>query len=271
MDLNILSQVQIVELSSILPFEWISPIDLVGRKTDDVNLVRHPLLVTPLQDGRYVLLEDSLLLHTLKQLNLKHLPVQVVGKGSLRVVVNRIGLVDIELDDITEICHQFPQQMRIASMNTDAIEEDHVCTVHFDFNNEQIVVHLKDSTSVGCPESLSTLIRSILPLGRYLPLWEETPQYHPLTRTTLFNGVMTLPPCSLEHICTAAESERLFPAGLMKVNTHCRIFNIDFPISVLADDNPLAEKTEFLRELIAFRGQTQRVSYFEGQACFLND
>ena len=146
-----------------------------------------------------------------------------------------------------------------------------IMPVRFDFGKEKIIIILKDSTLIGCPESLSTLIRAILPLGRYLPLCEEIPQHHPLTRTTLFNGVMTLPLCSLDHICGAAESERLFPAGLMKINTHCRIFNIDFPISVLADNNPLSEKEEFLRELIAFRGQTQRVSYFEGQACFLND
>jgi hypothetical protein len=54
------------------------------------------------------------------------------------------------------------------------------------------------------------------------------------------------------------------------VQTPFRVFNIDFPVSVLESDLPGAEKETFLKDLILYREQGCRTTYFEGPVYILN-
>ena len=81
---------------------------------------------------------------------------------------------------------------------------------------------------------------------------------------------LTLPEFSLDDLASAAASERFFPPNIIRAITSQRVFNIDFPLSVLGSDMPLEEKESFMRDLVLFREQSCRTAFFEGRVYILN-
>ena len=81
---------------------------------------------------------------------------------------------------------------------------------------------------------------------------------------------MKLPPFGIDEVAGVVTSGQLFPPHLLSIQSSSRVFSIDFPLSVLRSNIPVEEKEMFLRDLIAYREQSYKTTFFEGQVYFLN-
>ena len=267
---NVLSQVRIIEASKVLHFEWQAERDQnEERRTDDRATVRHPLPVLDCGDGTFILLDDSNQLRSLSEMGLPHLLVQVCARKSIRVIPQKLGLVNFGYEDLLRLTSKYSDQMAMGNP-TDAVPSGFMC-VSFEFPyRSPISFFLRNSTRVGCPLPLEYLFQAILQNGRYVPVVDRRQRADAVFRAVPHSGVMVLPSFTLEDIESAALSDRLFPPNIVRLQSASRVFNIDFPLSILRAEMSSEEKEAFLRDLIVFREQSYRTTFFEGQVYILN-
>ncbi len=267
---NVLSQVRIIEASRVLQFEWPQERDQHDeRRVDDNGTVRHPLPVLDLGDGSFILLDDSKQLRALTETGLPHLLVQVCTRKSIRVISPKLGLVSFGYEDLLRLVSKHPDQMAIGAP-TEAIPTGYM-SIPFEFPyRTPISFYLRNSTRVGCPLPMEYLFRSILEQGRYVPIVDRRQRADAVFRAVPHSGMLAMPSFTLEDIESAATSERLFPPNVIRLQSDSRVFNIDFPVSILRAEMPSEEKETFLRDLIVFREQSYRTTFFEGQVYILN-
>lgn len=272
MDSEIYSQIRILDSSRLRPFEFCQPADC--RVLDDLSelpLLRHPFLTTPLEDDNYLLLEETAAFQALVEAGLKHVPVQICPEAGLRSVSHTIGLTSFSYDDLLRLAARFPRQIAVGRRPGRAAEPTGYLNVSLKFGNRPPVdVRLRHSSRTGCPLPLEYLLRSILRTGRYLPVVELPKNSDTVTRKVSFTATLSLPSFNIDDLKTAALADRLFPAGIIRVVSSFRILEIDFPMSVLTSHISIVEKEAFLRELVMFREQALKTSFYEGRIYLLN-
>ena len=267
---GLLSQIRIIESRRILPFEWESEPES-ARNADNGNgtLIRHPFPVVEIDKDNFLLLEDSERYRELSGAGLEHLPVQVCGRKAVRIAIQRLGLVNFGFNDLTRLSTKYADQIVIGEPGQE--EPSGFIAVGFEFPyREPLPVFLRNSTRTGCPWPLEQIFRAILDIGRYVPRLDRRASGDGVFRTVTHSGTMTLPSFALEDLELAAKSDRLFPPNVIRVLADSRVFNIDFPISVLRADISIAEKELFLKDLITIREQACKTTFFEGRVYILN-
>lgn len=233
--------------------------------------IRHPFLVSPLEDGSFLLLEEVDLYGRLYQSGLAHLPVQSTAIADLKVIGDRIGLIDYHLDDLELLASRYSDQILVRPDREDDCPPDGFAALPIEFcKGAGRVIYLRHLTNRGCPIPMQHLFRSIRRRGRYLPLSPEPVCSQTVTRPISFSAKLTLPPFSNHDLVEAALSDQLFPPRILSPRTSSRVLNIDFPISVLDSDNSLEEKQTFLQDLIVLREQSHRTSLYDGMVFVLN-
>lgn len=267
MNSAVLSQIRIVDTDSVCPFEWTEPER--DRSLDRPNLVRDPFPVMPLDDGNYLLLADVGFYERLADYDIPHIPVQVYPEERVSVTSERLALIGFDYDDLIAVVAKHSDQIIIS--RSDESPPTGFFPVGFEFGDElTITVYLRHSSRIGCAGSLDCLFRAILSHGRYFPAFESRHPNQAILKSALPTAHISLPAFSLKDLQAAATSDRLFPPDLIRPRTGYRVINIDFPVDVLASDISRDEKDAFLRELIVFREQSRRTSFFEGQVYILN-
>jgi hypothetical protein len=267
---GLLSQIRIVRVSDILPFEWeIEPERFPSDDLSEISFVRHPFPVIEIGDGRYVLLEDSARYYELLHADFCDLPVQICPRKSVRIRPLRLDLVDFGYNDLVRLTTRYPDQIVFADA-TLSVPDGYICAVFQFPYRDSVEVYLRHSTRIGCPWPLEHVFRSILQIGRYFPALERRYQPDSVFRAMAQSGSLVMPGFELGDIETAATSDRLFPPNTLQVSPDSRVFNIDFPASVLRADLPPDEKELFLRDLITIREQACRTTFFEGRVYILN-
>lgn len=273
MDLNIISQIRVVDHNRIFPFECPDIKDDIScNSLDEIKVIHHPFLVTRFKND-YLLLNDTSYYESLKRVGLKHFPVQVVSPESLNLQVNKLGLVGFKFEHLQHLAGKFPSRINI-SQNQDSFPCDNYLRVDFQFDIESSLqkhyVFLRHSSRSGCPHSLENLFRAIRSFGDYIPIIERNASDSSLMRLCSLSGTMTLPSFNLADINSALESDHLFPPNIIEAKSDCRILNIDFPMSVLLSNAPTDEKELFFKELVILRLQSRKFSYHEGQVYIFN-
>jgi hypothetical protein len=266
---NLLSQIRIVETDRILPFEWLpSPPQPVDAAGEDIKYVRHPFPVLELSNGNYLLLDHVERFASLSALALNHLPVQICSRNGVRVSSERLGLVDFDLDGLYRLVARHPDQILLETPK-DAAQGYLESMIEFR-DGKPTPIFFRDSSRSGCSGSLDLFFRSILQHGEYLPVVEQGNHSESVFKAASFSAFLTLPPFTLEHLETAASSDRLFPPGIISVSIDARVFYIDFPQSVLQSDMPSRDKEDFLKDLLRLREQSRRTTHYQGQIYILN-
>ncbi|MFH2049339.1 MAG: hypothetical protein ABIJ12_07825 [bacterium] len=273
MDLNIISQIRVVDHSRILPFECLDiKDDISDISLDEMKLIHHPFLVTRFKND-YMLLNDTSYYESLKRAGLKHFPVQVVSPVNLDCQVNKLGLIGFKFEHLQHLAGKFPSRINI-SQNKNGFPNDHYLKVEFQFDNgsnlQKQYAFLRHSSRFGCPHSLENLFRAIRSYGDYIPIIERNVSDSSLMRICSLSGTMLLPSFNLNDINSALESDNLFPPNIIEAKSDCRILNIDFPLSVLLSNAPTDEKELFFKELVNLRLQSRKFSYHEGQVYIFN-
>ncbi|HOP07355.1 MAG TPA: hypothetical protein PLF13_08705 [candidate division Zixibacteria bacterium] len=265
-----MTQIRIVEADQLLPFEELpSPDSSTELTLEETRVVRHPLLVTPMDEFSFLLLDDPAYFQALTRLSLAHLPVQICRPDQISLLPVEAGLIKISRNDILKIASRHSDQMIIGRQPLSVAPG---MEVMFDFGEEAtLIVHIRHSKTRGCPGGLKSLLRDITRIGRYRPIsYPPSGEVSESTFATPVSGRMTLPAFDLEDLRTAAATDDLFPFGITDISPSFRVLDIDFPVSVLGADISIGEKELFLRDLVVLRQQTRRTSSFMGQVFLLN-
>ncbi|MCP4685079.1 MAG: hypothetical protein GY867_06465 [bacterium] len=261
---DIFGQVKIVPISQIGTFEWAET-----SAATDQEVVRHPFLAIRIEDGSFLLLGETAVFENLKRFGVKHLPLQICPSGQVRLAVGRLEIVGFDFRDLTRLAAQHPEQMALESVGSEIPEGCVSALIEFP-EREPLAIHMRHSTRLGCPVPLEFLFRSILTKGRYLPEVELAGSSDTPLKVVVPSARLTIPRFSLDDLINASLSERYFPPGIVRASAGRRVLNVDFPTSVLMSDRSTAEIESFLRDLIIYREQTCKTSFFEGQLYLLN-
>ncbi len=266
----VLSQIKLLETGLICPFEWQETDQSSGDLSiEDINLIRNPFPVVPLEDGNYLLLDDADLYRFLAESDLRHLPVQVLSPENVTVTSEHLALVGFERADLINLIARDPNQIVPGGKSTPCPEG--YVPIKFDFvDADPQTVFFRHSSRIGCPLSIQILFRDILNRGEYSSAVDHRELHDVVVKVPSPSALVTLPPFSLAEMQSAAVSDRLFPPGFLRPSTNSRIVSIDFPLSVLRSDISGEEKESFLRELIVFRNRNRRTSCYTGQVFILN-
>ncbi len=261
---DVFGQVKIVPLGQIGTFEWReSPV------TAEQEVVKHPFLSVRIEDGSFLLLEETAAFESLKKIGVGHLPLQVCPAAQVRLTLGRLLLIGFDYDDLIRLAAQHPEQMVVETIDCKCPEGCLSALIEFP-DRQPLALHMRHSTRLGCPAPLEFLFRSILRKGRYLPEVGLVSNSDTPLKMVVPSAWLTIPGFSLEDLISASISERYFPPGIIKASAGRRVLNIDFPLSVLMSDRSTAEIESFLRDLILYREQSCKTSFFEGQVYILN-
>ena len=273
MEPDIFSQLRLLETDQLYPYESVRLLeDRMTVDLDEISLLRHPFLVTALNDDTdYLLLEETEYFHALTEAGLAHVPVQVCPPESLTSLTSLIGLTDFNRGDLERTTARYSDQIHIDTADNENSPEGGSLALTFEFPDQTpLTVRVRHTSRSGCPAALELLFRAILSRSRYLPTVENDDTAETITRLTSFSATVKIPAFSLDDLKTAASAERLFPPGLARVESTWRALNIDFPLSVLTSPIPIEEKQRFLRELILLRRRASRTSSYQGRIYLLN-
>lgn len=272
MDSKVLAQIKILSAESILAYEWPgSPQRALDVDLESLSVVRHPFLATPIDDDSCLLLSETGHFRALSEAGLSFFPVQMCEPDSIRVARHRLGFDTFAFDDLSRLSARHPEQIVLQEGPPKTSGPLGFVGLDFKFaDGRRVQAYLRHSSRVGCPVPLEHLFRAVTQMGRYLSIVDGADNGDSLTRLARIASTVTLPPFSLEDIKSAAQSERLFPPGLIDAVSTRRILDIDFPITVLTSNIAVSEKEAFLKDMILLRRQSRRTAVYEGQVYLLN-
>lgn len=272
MDSKVLAQIKILPAESIAVYEWPgSPQKALDIDLTSLSVVRHPFVVTRIDEDSYLLLSETGHFRALREAGLPYFPVQVCDSDEIHVTQRRLGLDQFTFDDLNRLAARHPEQVALREGAPQKSGPLGFIGLDFKFaDGRRVQAYLRHSSRVGCPPPLEHLFRAVVQKGRYLSIVDDAQDGDSLTRLAKVAATVTLPQFSLADMKSAAESERLFPPGLIDAASTRRILDIDFPITVLTSNIAIAEKEAFLKDMILLRRQSQRTAVFEGQIYLLN-
>lgn len=267
---NVLDQIRIVGIESVLPFEWPDTLDQNAiESADSMSLIRDPFPVVRIPEGNQLLLENGELYRDLVASGVCHVPVQVYPAESVRIVADTVALVGFGYADLVRLAARYPDQFIVRESQ----EEPPVGFVSARFDipgSDTVHLHLRHSSRTGCPHSLDYLFRAIASKGSYMPVIEQDHAAEPVVKVAKATAYLTPPAFCLEDLTAAAVSDRLFPPNILRSLADYKVINIDFPMSVLRSDIPPDDKESFLGELIRYRTQSRKTAFVEGRVYILN-
>jgi hypothetical protein len=267
---NVLDQIRILNVESVLPFDWPETTEGVGADDDDSHrLIRDPFPVIRIQNGDQLLLENAGLFRALISSGIGQVPVQIYPAEAVKIVADTVALVGFGYADLVRLAARYPDQFIVREYPDDPPVG--FVPARFDLpGSDRIFLHLRHSSRTGCPHSLDYLFRAITSKGSYLPVVEYGDSSEPIVKVAKATAYLTPPAFSLEDLTAAAVSDRLFPPNVFRPLAGYKVINVDFPLSVLRSDMPPGDKESFLRELIRFRAQSRKTAFVEGRVYILN-
>lgn len=260
---------RLLDVEQIHCFDWsLTPHNVIDH--DEARLIRHPFPVLDLEDGSFLLLQDADSFRSYQMLDLTHLPVQVCTRKSLRVTSPRLALINFTYGDLQAFAEENRGLICLDEPDSSTSHNDYL-HLHFEFpRHRSLIVHMRSDHASGCPAGISALFQQILRKGTYMPDGGSGSFADAVLRSQTFSGHLTLPSFGLIDLERAAFTEQYFPPYVIMVQTDRRVFNIDFPLSVLRAEIPVEEKEQFLKDMVLIREQSCRTTFFEGQVYILN-
>ena len=263
---EILQTMKILPIESICPFEWNSNRD-DSIEIDDIHQIRHPFLVSPLKNGKYLLLEETAEFYTLLQAGIPLVPVQIVQPDQICMHQKTIGLYAFNENDLGEILST--ESQTISCQHADA-NTDESGFVKLYVGERKYLLQSKTSNETGCSNVITKLFEFFEQNGGYRMMKQHGSLSDSLMKIHRFDASVELPEITFEQIQSAGLNKEQFPPSILQTSSEVRVLYIDFPVSTLISDNSIIEKEVFLKELILLREQAEKTSIYEGRVYLLN-
>ncbi|MDR6225692.1 ParB N-terminal domain-containing protein [Desmospora profundinema] len=221
--MDILSSILIVSPERVINHEEHEPSRLqkISEVIQKENVLRHPILVTPISKDKYMTLDGTHRLESLKQLGCKYIPIQVVTQGDLKVDTwDHVVKNGKWLDDLVSECSTNPVELD---------EESPICIFKTD-DGESIPVYYKtgEESMIGRLNFWRTIVEnySVDHAIERLPA-------HALSKPAQGKVLVRHYRLSLDEIVGILSMKETVPSGITRFVVSGRLLNICIPLDLL--------------------------------------
>jgi hypothetical protein len=277
-----LPDLRIVAMDAILLHEEPDPRrrDAIEDRLRSERVLKHPPIVADPGDGRFVVLDGANRVTAMRNLGIKHIPVQVVRLDdpnleirSWHHAVERLDrsffLRALGTNGGMEVlgAHVWIGTGAAANSAADslggslrAILNGHVCAVTFPAG---------DSIAVN---SAASVFGRVSALERITRLYRDRPVFDRVSYTNLddlrshypgFTALVSFRPFRRDEIMEVVRAGRVLPAGLTRIILPKRALGIDMPLDLLEQPVALERKNRSLRELIQRKVEERSIRFYE--------
>ena len=262
---------QIVPMEQVLLHEKTDPrrVDrLVARLDADGILANPPIVIK--SDKNYVVLDGATRTVAFKELNYPHIVVQVVSPDngvSLRTWYHVIcSVTQSELVGILEI---IPEVELVKSNPQKVLDEmdNSLCYLHTAADD---VFVIKVAPGVNPFQALNRLTETYIASTHV----ERTLNHDMAKLKNDFPNLAALvvfPEYTIDRVLKIAQSGQLMPAGITRFIIKGRVLRLNADLNYLKSDRPLAEKNEWLQQLVVEKWGNGAVRYYEEPVYLLDE
>ncbi|MEW5922977.1 MAG: hypothetical protein AB1746_03230 [Candidatus Zixiibacteriota bacterium] len=245
---------KIVKLTDIMPLMESDPakVDYLKRIIKSSESIRHPLALAALSANKYILLEDASILEAAHDLRINYIPAQVIKcRKTLKFEAN-LTAGNIVLSDIMAFAEIFPRAFYADGNEAAGLMNTVKITISRKDNPGMAVYFFRNKTG-HLPPALFTFLNFLRQRWRFCSGLM-------LGRVRAFNvkcgndnWLLNIERLSINDLIHAGENAMLFVPGLLKFNYGHRIIGIEYPVDVLKENVPVAQKEQFLHDLVNLR------------------
>lgn len=271
---------RVVRVEQLLPHEEHNP-SRVARLAERIvadGVLANPPVVAPLGDERYVVLDGATRVTAFRRLGYPHLIVQVVdpARDNVQLHTWRHGVRGPDLQAFLRLARDV-RGLRLTEMPASALPhalwERGALGYLVTITGEGFLLE-QDSALV---EEDGAWITPLTELVNRYGVWGEVER-------TLVNDVETLrsqhsdlvalvvfPPFAPEVVMRLVSQGRLLPAGITRFIVPGRILRLNAPLAVLAANEPIAPKRDWLDKLVQAKLAGRGVRYYEEPVVLLDE
>ncbi|MBN2226438.1 MAG: hypothetical protein JW763_03655 [candidate division Zixibacteria bacterium] len=266
-NLGIVPRTRIVPIMAYRP-EKVAYLETIIEQT---NSIRNPLQVAPLDNDRYLLLDDGAILEAACRLKLRYLPVQIFSLPTVGPVKAGAFVSDWDESLLKAFTEFYPRAMNIREVSDSAVSDEHEYGILLRANEyPPRLITFASSAAKHVPIALCDFLsfvsrRCSLAGCRFSDV--------------AGGGTIRLSPgdCRFEvlhlqadDLAFAIRHDFRFPAGLLWFENIDRVLGINYPVRVLNENVPVRDKEQFLHELINLRLASGHSEYIAGGVYLLN-
>ncbi|RPI69304.1 MAG: hypothetical protein EHM43_02240 [Ignavibacteriae bacterium] len=245
-------------------------------------VLRNPPIAAAMPDGRYVVLDGATRTTALRELQVRHIPVQVVPylEPETRLEAWYHVLPDAAADQarayvehhasiVTRVDVETAREALNARQATAALVESDgqalLLTLHTDH------AWIKSSAE---PESAAGILRGLV--GTYGGAGEiyrivHTDLVDIVQREDHCPCVVMFPTFTPDEIMGVASHQDLLPAGITRHLISGRVLNMNMDLDVLRRDQPLNEKNQWMRDWLTAKILAKKVRYYHEPVFIFDD
>ena len=273
-----LPDLQIVSCSALQPHEWVDEqraVPLVERMEEEA-ILRNPPVVIPAGDRaeRFVVLDGANRTVAMRLMGLPHALVQVVHAGGTTVQLKTWNHVvtEIATPRLVEVIEGFPEIAPIPS-------DEERATFNLSAGGTLATLVLPGGKVLEVVGETAPLEWSVRNLNRLVESYQSISRVERISSAQArglerlypgFAGMIVFRPFEIEEVVAAAATGLLLPAGLTRFVISPRALRVDYPLELLAKDEPLEMKRQALGEWLRQRIGGRHVRFY-AESTFLFD
>ena len=262
---------QIAPMEQVLLHEKTDPrrVDrLVARLEADGILSNPPIVIK--SDKNYVVLDGATRTVAFKELNYPHIVVQVVSPDngvSLRTWYHVI--CSVTQSELVGILEAIPEVESVKSNPQKGLDEmdNSLCYLHTAADD---VFVIKVAPGVNPFQALNRLTETYITSTHV----ERTLNHDMAKLKNDFPNLAALvvfPEYTIDRVLQIAQSGQLMPTGITRFIIKGRVLRLNADLNYLKSDRPLAEKNEWLQQLVVEKWGNGAVRYYEEPVYLLDE
>ena len=264
---------QVVPLDKVLPHEHIDPqrVNRLAARLAEDKIISNPPIVAKIDD-HYIVLDGATRVSALKQLEFAHAVVQVVSpKDGVNLDTWFHAIRRLELAELIKILEGLPEiSVRESSPNKildEMFEFGGLCYFHTSEDRVFLIQAVHGINHLQALNKLTDAYIAVSQVERTLNrnVMSLKVEYPDLTALVIF------PEHTVEQVLQMAKAGRALPAGITRFIIPGRVLRLNAPLDVLKSDKSLAEKNEWLRQLVLEKLDRSAVRYYEEPVYLLDE
>jgi hypothetical protein len=231
------------------------------RRIQTSGILYNPPLVIPVsvKNEQYMVLDGANRVTALKDIGLPHLLVQIVDPDSPSVSLQTWNHVLWNIDP--DLLTQEIENLEGITLESASIPAFSVHSLGFLFAANQRGFSIRNISSDPRSTAITKLVRSYSQLARYdRTIIQDTEGLAGYYKD--FAGLIVYPPFQISEVLQFCQDDKLLPAGITRFVVSPRALRVNYPLANLADDKPLQEKRQILKNFIQDRMDNKGVRIY---------